>query len=162
MGGLSHSQEPAASWLPGFEGEQDDGRADATAGSGTVLHDAPEREHDRGGDVISLRGVSKSFGSLNVLRNVSFDVPRGEITAVLGPSGTGKSVLLNTIIGRLLNPPYQGTVRLSGSLRAGKVRNYDKWCPGLLPKRVNAIAGLPGNGYRANWPGKVSIYQPTR
>jgi len=53
--------------------------------------------------VISLRGVTKSFGSHTVLRDISFDVPRGKITAVMGPSGTGKSVLLKNIIG-LLRP----------------------------------------------------------
>ena len=53
--------------------------------------------------VISLRGVTKSFGSHTVLRDISFDIPRGQITAVMGPSGTGKSVLLKNIIG-LLRP----------------------------------------------------------
>jgi phospholipid/cholesterol/gamma-HCH transport system ATP-binding protein len=47
--------------------------------------------------------VTKSFGSHTVLRDISFDVPRGKITAVMGPSGTGKSVLLKNIIG-LLRP----------------------------------------------------------
>jgi phospholipid/cholesterol/gamma-HCH transport system ATP-binding protein len=53
--------------------------------------------------VISLRGVTKRFGSHTVLKDITFDVPRGKITAVLGPSGTGKSVLLKNIIG-LLRP----------------------------------------------------------
>ena len=53
--------------------------------------------------VISLRGVTKSFGSHTVLKDISFDIPRGQITAVMGPSGTGKSVLLKNIIG-LLRP----------------------------------------------------------
>jgi len=47
--------------------------------------------------------VTKSFGSHTVLRDISFDIPRGQITAVMGPSGTGKSVLLKNIIG-LLRP----------------------------------------------------------
>ncbi len=49
--------------------------------------------------VISVQGVTKRFGYNTVLDDVSFDIPRGKISAVLGPSGTGKSVLLNTIIG---------------------------------------------------------------
>ena len=52
---------------------------------------------------ISLRGIHKSFGSHTVLRDVSFDIPRGKISAVMGPSGTGKSVLLKNVIG-LLRP----------------------------------------------------------
>jgi phospholipid/cholesterol/gamma-HCH transport system ATP-binding protein len=53
--------------------------------------------------IISLRNVTKSFGSHTVLQDISFDVPKGRITAILGPSGTGKSVLLKNIIG-LLRP----------------------------------------------------------
>ncbi len=52
---------------------------------------------------ISLRNVTKRFGSHTVLQDVSFDIPRGKITAVMGPSGTGKSVLLKNVIG-LLRP----------------------------------------------------------
>ncbi|MDQ6527417.1 ATP-binding cassette domain-containing protein [Nocardioides sp. LHD-245] len=62
--------------------------------------------------VIALRGVSKSFGPMQVLDDVSFDVTRGQITSVLGPSGTGKSVLLNTIIG--MYPPEQGQIYVDG------------------------------------------------
>lgn len=53
--------------------------------------------------VISVQGVTKRFGQHTVLEDISFDVPRGKISAVLGPSGTGKSVLLNTILG-LMTP----------------------------------------------------------
>ncbi len=52
---------------------------------------------------ISLRNVTKRFGSHTVLQDVSFDIPRGKISAVMGPSGTGKSVLLKNVIG-LLRP----------------------------------------------------------
>lgn len=52
---------------------------------------------------ISLRNVTKSFGPHTVLRDISFDIPRGKISAVMGPSGTGKSVLLKNVIG-LLRP----------------------------------------------------------
>jgi phospholipid/cholesterol/gamma-HCH transport system ATP-binding protein len=52
---------------------------------------------------ISLRGVTKTFGTHTVLKDITFDVPRGKTTAVMGPSGTGKSVLLKNIIG-LLRP----------------------------------------------------------
>jgi phospholipid/cholesterol/gamma-HCH transport system ATP-binding protein len=53
--------------------------------------------------IISLKGVTKSFGSHTVLEDITFDVPKGRITAIMGPSGTGKSVLLKNIIG-LLRP----------------------------------------------------------
>jgi phospholipid/cholesterol/gamma-HCH transport system ATP-binding protein len=53
--------------------------------------------------VICLRGVTKRFGSHTVLEDITFDIPRGRISAIMGPSGTGKSVLLKNIIG-LLRP----------------------------------------------------------
>ena len=62
--------------------------------------------------VISLRGVTKRFGSHTVLKDITFDVPRGKITAVLGPSGTGKSVLLKNIIGLLR--PEEGQIYIDG------------------------------------------------
>jgi phospholipid/cholesterol/gamma-HCH transport system ATP-binding protein len=62
--------------------------------------------------VISLRSVTKSFGSHTVLKDISFDVPRGKITAVMGPSGTGKSVLLKNIIGLLR--PDSGEIWVEG------------------------------------------------
>jgi phospholipid/cholesterol/gamma-HCH transport system ATP-binding protein len=67
--------------------------------------DAGIQAQDQYGDlpVISLRGVTKSFGSHTVLQDITFDVPRGKISAIMGPSGTGKSVLLKNIIG-LLRP----------------------------------------------------------
>ena len=68
---------------------------------------------DRPDAAISVRGVSKSFGTHTVLRDVTFDVPRGAITAILGPSGTGKSVLLKVIIGLLR--PDTGEVVVDGS-----------------------------------------------
>jgi phospholipid/cholesterol/gamma-HCH transport system ATP-binding protein len=64
--------------------------------------------------VISIQNLTKSFGSHTVLRDITFDVPRGAITAVLGPSGTGKSVLLKVIIGLL--KPDNGGVYIDGEL----------------------------------------------
>src|SRR4030067_870320 len=52
---------------------------------------------------IRFEGVSKSFGRLSVLDNVSFEVPRGTALCVLGRSGTGKSVLIKHLIG-LIKP----------------------------------------------------------
>ena len=52
---------------------------------------------------VSLERVSKAFGALRVLDDVTLDIPAGEATVVLGRSGTGKSVLLKHIVG-LLQP----------------------------------------------------------
>lgn len=58
--------------------------------------------------MIHLEGVRKAFGSQVVLADVDFDVKEGETVALLGPSGTGKSVTLKTIIG--LIRPDAGTI----------------------------------------------------
>jgi phospholipid/cholesterol/gamma-HCH transport system ATP-binding protein len=61
---------------------------------------------------IAVEGLHKSFGSQKVLNGVSLNVSRGETLAVLGRSGTGKSVLLRLIIG--LEKPDSGSVRIHG------------------------------------------------
>jgi phospholipid/cholesterol/gamma-HCH transport system ATP-binding protein len=53
--------------------------------------------------VIELRNVSKSFGENTILRDISLKIPPGQTTAIIGPSGTGKSVTLKHIVG-LLRP----------------------------------------------------------
>ena len=58
--------------------------------------------------VIELVDVHKTFGSLKVLDGVTCRIPRGEITVLMGPSGTGKSVTLRHIVGLL--PPDRGDV----------------------------------------------------
>jgi phospholipid/cholesterol/gamma-HCH transport system ATP-binding protein len=67
--------------------------------------------------VISIQGVSKRFGDHVVLDDITFDVPRGKTTAILGPSGTGKSVLLKVIIGLLA--PEAGQVYIDGGPMVG-------------------------------------------
>ena len=52
---------------------------------------------------IAVKGLTKSFGPQTVLENISLDVPKGKITLMLGPSGTGKSVFLKHLVG-LLKP----------------------------------------------------------
>lgn len=61
---------------------------------------------------IELVGVSKRFGDLVVLDDVTLRFPRGKTTAVIGPSGTGKSVLLKHVVG--LVRPDAGQVRVFG------------------------------------------------
>jgi phospholipid/cholesterol/gamma-HCH transport system ATP-binding protein len=62
--------------------------------------------------IISLRGIRKSFGTLEVLKGVDLDVCKGENVVVLGRSGSGKSVLIKIIAGLLT--PDAGTVRVLG------------------------------------------------
>lgn len=67
---------------------------------------------DKTQSVISIQGLYKSFGDLHVLKGIDFNVFKGENVAVLGKSGTGKSVLIKIIVGLL--KPDQGTVMVLG------------------------------------------------
>lgn len=62
--------------------------------------------------VIELRGVDKAFGSRVVAQNLDVVVARGEIVALLGQTGAGKSTVLNMIMGTLR--PDRGSVRVAG------------------------------------------------
>lgn len=88
-----HSSEPATS----------ESCATAPAESGAALPRDP---------IISVRGLTCGYGKTVVLRDVSFDVGRGEVFVVIGGSGCGKSTLLKHMIG--LYPPVSGSVVLSG------------------------------------------------
>jgi putative ABC transport system ATP-binding protein len=66
--------------------------------------------------IISVEHVSKSVtdstGTLDILRDIDFSVPKGETVAIVGASGSGKSTLLSIVAG--LDVPTRGTVRLAG------------------------------------------------
>ncbi len=61
---------------------------------------------------VEVRGLRKSFGTLEVLKGISFKVNPGEIFVIMGPSGSGKSVLLRHIIG--LETPDAGEILIQG------------------------------------------------
>ncbi len=67
--------------------------------------------------IIQLEHIRVQFGDLVVHRDVSFSVPEGQVVTILGPSGTGKSLLLKTIIGLLR--PNSGNVRVFGEELCG-------------------------------------------
>jgi ABC-type transporter Mla maintaining outer membrane lipid asymmetry ATPase subunit MlaF len=61
-----------------------------------------------GGVEVGIKNLSKSFGSSNIWSDVTLTLPAGEVSVLLGPSGTGKSVLLKSIIGLL--KPEKGSI----------------------------------------------------
>ncbi|MFZ0768811.1 MAG: ATP-binding cassette domain-containing protein, partial [Acidimicrobiales bacterium] len=52
-----------------------------------------------GNTLLSLRGISKSFGPVQAIQNIDLDVPAGQVTAIIGDNGAGKSTLIKTIAG---------------------------------------------------------------
>ena len=65
------------------------------------------------GVAVQVRELTKSFGGHRVWSDVSLTLPHGEVSAILGPSGTGKSVLLKSLIGLL--QPDRGQVLVDGT-----------------------------------------------
>ncbi len=62
---------------------------------------------------LTAEGVTKRFGGVAALRDVSVSIRKGEIAAIIGPNGAGKTSLLNAISG--FYPPDRGTIRLEGT-----------------------------------------------
>ncbi|WP_112249081.1 amino acid ABC transporter ATP-binding protein [Kribbella monticola] len=73
--------------------------------------------------MVSLQGVHKSFGDLQVLKGVDLEVRAGTVTVILGPSGSGKSTLLRSI--NHLEKVDKGLIRIDGRL-VGYRRRGDK------------------------------------
>ena len=63
--------------------------------------------------ILSLKGVSKSYGDVPVLKDINLDVAAGEFVVILGFSGTGKTTLINLMAG--LEPPTAGAVTFKGA-----------------------------------------------
>jgi len=87
----------------------------ATAYETAMKHDPPHT--DAPASAVAVEDLRKAFESRTVLNGVSLSVNRGETLAVLGRSGTGKSVLLRLIVG--LETPDTGSVRILGQDIAG-------------------------------------------
>ena len=62
--------------------------------------------------LIEIRGLSKKYGDNVVLDKVDLTINQGDVVAIIGPSGTGKSTLLRSI--NLLEKPEQGTIKING------------------------------------------------
>lgn len=73
-------------------------------GSGVASSDGPP--------LLSLRGITKSFGAVQALRHVDLDIPVGQVTALVGDNGAGKSTLIKTISG--IWAPTSGTISWKG------------------------------------------------
>ena len=73
------------------------------------MSDADGQQHSVS---VQVRGLRKSYNGVEVLHGVSLDIPRGEVFVIMGPSGSGKSVLLKHIIG--LETPDAGEILIEG------------------------------------------------
>lgn len=69
-------------------------------------------------NVLEVNDLSIRLGKTDVLRHVSFDVPRGTSLALVGPNGSGKTVLFRALIGAI---PFEGSIRWAPGVRIGYV-----------------------------------------
>ncbi|MGC2484692.1 MAG: ATP-binding cassette domain-containing protein [Acidimicrobiales bacterium] len=67
--------------------------------SGPVIQGVAGVDVTPGETLLSLRGISKSFGPVQAIQNIDLDVPAGQVTALIGDNGAGKSTLIKTISG---------------------------------------------------------------
>src|SRR5580658_10382044 len=72
----------------------------------------PEATAVPGRALVSMRGISKSYGERRILDHIDLDVAAGEKVALIGPSGSGKTTILRLIIG--LVKPDAGTIQIDG------------------------------------------------
>ncbi|MDT0345259.1 metal ABC transporter ATP-binding protein [Streptomyces litchfieldiae] len=88
--------------------------------------------------VISLTGVTAELGGRPVLRGIDFDVRPGEVVALLGANGSGKSTAVRATVGQV--PVTGGELRLFGT----PVRRFRDWARlGYVPQRSTAAGGVP-------------------
>ncbi len=72
-----------------------------------------------GTTILTIRGLTKRYGGVTALDNLSLDIKAGEIVALIGPNGAGKTTAFNMITGVM--PPTEGSVRLHGTEVAGQL-----------------------------------------
>ena len=66
---------------------------------------------------LEVRNLTKDFGGIRALRDVNFNLEKGELLGIIGPNGSGKTTLFNVIAG--IFPPTGGEVMFQGSNIAG-------------------------------------------
>jgi ABC-2 type transport system ATP-binding protein len=104
--------------------------------------------------MIQVRSVSKSFGSIDAVKNVSFTIARGEIFGLLGPNGAGKSTIVNII--NTLVKPDQGDVIIDG-VNIRDHRDAIKSILGVVPQEIALYDELSAYGNLMFWGGLYRI-----
>lgn len=100
-----------------------------------------ESINSAGGLALEISRLHKSYGEIRVLRGVDLEIPRGEAFGLLGPNGTGKTTLIQTILGLLR--PDEGLLRVLGSEAVDNVSQR----LGYLPERPRYHLQFTGREY---------------
>lgn len=91
--------------------------------------------------ILSLKNISKSFGGLKIIEDISLDITVGERVGLIGPNGAGKTTLFNMIAGDL--KPTEGTISYFGEV-INRVPNYKRSESGIVRtfQKNNLMMGL--------------------
>lgn len=90
---------------------------------------------------VEVRDLCKNFGDLEVLKNVNFNIKRGEFVCVVGPTGCGKTTFLNTLT--CLLEPTSGEILIDGERQTPRSTTYPSSfrsrppCPGSLSRTTS-------------------------
>ncbi|MER7788117.1 metal ABC transporter ATP-binding protein [Streptomyces sp. NPDC097640] len=110
----------------------------ATEPSPENTENTAKASSDEAPTVISLRGATASLGGRPVLRGVDLAVRRGEVVALLGANGSGKSTAVRSVVGQV--PLSGGDLELFGT----PGRRFRDWARiGYVPQRTTAASGVP-------------------
>ncbi len=99
-----------------------------------------KQPHQVGETVLEVKDIVLRFGGVVAIKNISFDVRKGEIRAIIGPNGAGKSSMLNVING--FYHPQEGEIWFNGKKRG--------------PMRPSGDS-LMGNLIRTHWPAFLAV-----
>jgi ABC-2 type transport system ATP-binding protein len=107
--------------------------------------------------MIQVRSVSKSFGNIEAVKNVSFTIDKGEIFGILGPNGAGKSTIVNIL--NTLVKPDKGDVIIDG-VNIKDDGNTIKLIMGVVPQEIALYEELSAYENLMFWGGLYDIPQP--
>jgi branched-chain amino acid transport system ATP-binding protein len=118
--------------------------------SGAVSASAAGATGPSGGNVLEARGVTKQFGGLTAVNDVTFSIPRKSIVSIIGPNGAGKTTFFNILTG--LYKPTFGTISFDGSditggrpdkiMKSGLARTFQNIrLFGTMSARENVMVG---------------------
>lgn len=108
-------------------------------------------------EMITLRSVYKTFGNIEAVKDVSFDIGKGEIFGILGPNGAGKSTIVNIL--NTLVRPERGDVIIDG-VNIRNDGNAIKLIMGVVPQEIALYEELSAYENLMFWGGLYNIPKP--
>lgn len=92
-------------------------------------------------NIIEVKDLSKSFGDFKAVKDISFDVQKGEVFGFLGPNGAGKTTTINMLTG--LAKPTSGNIKISGQDGIRQIKKVQRII-GIVPDESNLYEDLSG------------------